>query len=213
MSFNDAWFDELRSLSLEKLGLVQPASFRPTVAELYAGGAISQAFLNSTLELVKGLQATHFKLAPLFRAYEHHICNFPAGKAFRKQWNIGFTAGDDVTGDFVRIGIGFSLNKEMSQQGIDEYADFLAQVAQRKDAFDETFSLLGYYAEPFGVLKEMSLSRLILKDTPNLADDWRFFGKVLQRSNPDDAIHLISSEALAQEAVRVFTIIEKNGFC
>ena len=212
MAFNKQWFDELRGLSEQSIANVTPKSFRPAVDELYVSGFITSNFLNTTLDLVKDLNKTRFTFSPLFRVYPSHICNFPRGKAFRKQWNIGFFAGDSSSETFARIGIGFSLNSEMSSQGIDEYSDFIARVAERKSDFDDTFALSGNYAEPFGTETDKKLSTLILSDKPDFKDDWRFYGKMLRLDNNSDRDILSSIDTFVLEAVDVFTTIEKAGF-
>lgn len=127
---------------------IDPESFRPSVTELYNAGRVSHGFLNTLGDLVKGIYKAGHKLSPSFRAYPQHICTFPDGKTFRKQINIGFYAGDDPAHDHVRIGLGFRLNQEMSPSGIDEYVDFLVDIAERPAEFDAVFSSLGGYAEP-----------------------------------------------------------------
>ena len=79
---------------------------------------------------MKGRYKAGHKLFPCFSAYPQHVCAFPDGKAFRKQINMGFYAGGDPDDDHARIGLGLSLNQEKSQNGIDEYVDFLGAPVQ-----------------------------------------------------------------------------------
>lgn len=210
MGFDRHFFDELRTLSRAVVGQVDPENFRPTVTELYNASLVSHGFLNTLGDLVKGVYKAGYKLSPSFRAYPQHICTFPDGKAFRKQINIGFYAGDDPAYDHVRIGLGFRLNQETSQKGIDEYVDFLGDIAERPVEFDATFSSLGGYAEPEHLLETHPLSKAVLTDKPDFADDWRFFGKCLTRTD-DDAI-LSSIDSFVREAVSVFDVLTKSGF-
>jgi hypothetical protein len=212
MGFDKEWFNELRQLSDQAIAVINPKSFRPTVDELVTHDLVSNNFLNSTLELVKGLNKTKFPFSPLFRVYPGHICNFPRGKAFRKQWNIGFYAGDDPSQDCTRIGIGFSLNKEMSQQGIDEYVDFIEKIAEHPEKFDSTFHELGNYAEPHHLLTQQPLSSTIIADQPNFNDDWRFFGKILVYSSEHDRSILNSIDMFIDESAAVFDHINQSGF-
>lgn len=163
MSFDRHFFDELRTLTKPLVEQIDPVNFRPSVTELYNAGIVSHGFLNTLGDLVKGIYKTGFKLSPSFRAYPQHICTFPDGKAFRKQINIGFYAGDDPAHDHVRIGLGFRLNQEISQKGIDEYVDFLGDVAERPAEFDGTLAALGGYAEPEHLLETHPLSNSISK--------------------------------------------------
>lgn len=210
MGFDVKFFDELRTLTRPVVEQIDPVNFRPTVTELYNAGHVSHGFLNTLGDLVKGVYKAGHKLYPSFRAYPQHICTFPDGKAFRRQINIGFYAGDGPENDYARIGLGFSLNQEMSQKGIDEYVDFLGDIAERPDEFDSTFASLGGYAEPEHLLDIHPLSRAVLADKPDFSDDWRFYGKCLTRK--DDEAVLSSIDSFIREAVSVFDKITKAGF-
>jgi hypothetical protein len=53
---------------------------------------------------------------------EDHIFNFPEGRAFRKQWNIAFTAGETSENDTASIELGFLLAPtENATDGVLEY--------------------------------------------------------------------------------------------
>lgn len=210
MPFDKHFFDELRTLTRPVVEQIDPEKFRPSVTELYNAGLVSHAFLNTLGDIVKGVYKAGHKLSPAFRAYPQHICTFPDGKAFRKQINIGFSAGDDPAYDHARIGLGFRLNQEMSQNGIDEYADFFGDVAESPDEFDSTFASLGGYAEPDDLLDIHPLSKAVLADKPDFADDWRFYGKCLTRR--DDEAVLNSMDSFIREAVSVFDKLTKAGF-
>lgn len=209
MAFNKHFFDELRTLTRPVVEQIAPESSRPSVTELYKAGFVSHGFLNTLGDLVKGIYKAGHKLSPSFRAYPQHVCTFPDGKAFRKQINIGFYAGNDPDSDHARIGIGFSLNQEKSQKGIDEYVDFLGDIAERPDEFDATVASLGGYAEPEHLLGILPLSKAVLADRPDFADDWRFYGKCLTRK--DDEAVLSSMDNFIREAVSVFDKLKKAG--
>jgi hypothetical protein len=89
---------------------------------------------------------TRYRFPEFFRAYERHVVNFPRGSAFRKQWNIGLNAGDNLDGDYVRIGVGFRLSPHESL-GITEYLEFREEVRRKQAAFDRAFQSLGSYYE------------------------------------------------------------------
>lgn len=210
MQFNRHFFDELRTLIRPVIEQIDPESFRPSVTELYNAGIVSHGFLNTLGDLVKGVYKAGYKLSPSFRAYPQHICTFPDGKAFRRQINIGFYAGDDPALDHVRIGLGFPMNLVMSQNGIDDYVDFVGDVAERPAEFDAVFSSLGGNAEPEHLLEALPLSSAVLTDKPDFTDDWRFYGKRLTRT--DDEAALSSMDGFIREAVSVFDKISKAGF-
>jgi len=218
MGFDAPWFEELRRLDDVALAKVtHPRGFRPAMDELYTARVISQNFILQTMDLVKALQKTKYPFERQFVAYERHICNFPRGKAFRKQWNIGFTAGIDSDDDYVRIGIGFQfglLEQESVQRGVDEYLDFLERIKRNSAAFDNTFKSLGNYTEPEYLSHNQSLSQSVLADQNriNFQDDWRFFGKKLRFADPRDREIITSTDHLVREMISVFDHITQSGF-
>lgn len=216
MAIDIRWFDELRKLDRVKLNRVaSPERFVPSVAELEAVGALSRDFLIVTLDLVKAFSKTSYPMDINFRAYERHITTFTKGRAFRKQLNIGFTAGESSKDDYVRIGMGFRLGlprDERGQKGVEDYLEFLEKVKKAPEAFDTAFAKLGNYAEPQSLLKGSSLSAGVLNDKPDYSNDWRFFGKKLSFKKPDDQKMIESVEELTKEAVSVFDIISESGF-
>ena len=184
MPFDAAWFDELRGLSEDQiqkthdLGIV---GFVPNVDELYRDGHISSRFLEETRLFVRSMARTRYRFDTYFRAWARHLANFPKGRAFRKQWNIAFTAGDSPDQDYVRIGIGFSLSTFKEATGIEEYLEFREQVRLRQAAFDQAFQILGNYHELDSLTSESAsgaLSPIIIADQPP-SDGWRLFGKRL----------------------------------
>lgn len=210
--FDREWFDELRSISEDSLAGLDSKGFRPTIDELVDQGIVSRPFMNTTLALAKALNKTPYPFPPLFRAYERHIVNFPKGRAFRKQWNIGFYAGEDPSGDSVRIGLGFSLNTAMSEQGIDEYADFAGKVAGDPAGFNRFFSAVGGYCEPFESPEDQSMASIIINDSPRFEDDWRFFGKLLTCDSQEHQSIIASIDSLTNEIIAQFNAIENFGF-
>jgi hypothetical protein len=216
MAFDSIWFDELRKLDeIEISKVTHPRGFRPAMDELYHAGVISQNFIIQTLNLVRALHKTRYPFDRQFVAYERHITNFPKGRAFRKQWNIGFTGGDAPEEDYIRIGIGFRLGllgEESGQKGVDDYLDYKQRIIKNPSTFDHTFNLLGKFTEPENLASSSSLAQSFLSDKPNFNDDWRFFGKKLKFSNPEDRQKMLVIDELVKEAIRVFDHITKCGF-
>lgn len=150
MPFDTVWFNELRELSEDKLLETRELGidgYVPHVGELCRDGHITSRFLDETLKFVRIMNSTQYRFDTFFRAYERHVVNFPKGRAFRKQWNIAFTAGSSPEEDYVRIGIGFRLSAHEEAPGIVEYLEFREQVRRRQTVFDQTFKVLGNYYE------------------------------------------------------------------
>jgi hypothetical protein len=167
------------------------------------------------------MRGTPFQFDTYFRAYARHVVNFPKGRAFRKQWNIAFTAGDGPGDDHVRIGLGFSLSaNEEKGRGIEEYLQFRERVGHQHATFDKTFQALGNYyeflndeppapsvsASPMG-----DLSPIIIADEPPLIG-WRFFGRRLWVHDPKDQAIIGSHEKLREAVIDVCTRIQQAGF-
>jgi hypothetical protein len=223
MPFDAAWFDELRGLSEGQLRETRELGidgYVPHVGELCRDGHITGRFLEETLRFVRVMTRTRYRFDAFFRAYERHVVNFPKGRAFRKQWNIAFTAGESPDEDYVRIGIGFRLSAHEEAPGIEEYLEFREQVRHRQAAFDQTFQALGNYYEfldwePPGpsIAKSAAgaLSLIILADQPPL-DGWRFFGRCLWVHDPGDQAVIGSHERLRDALVDVYDRIQRAGF-
>lgn len=215
MGFDKDWFNHLRDMSqeiIEKAYARGIGELRPNVAELCGYRLVHTGFYMKTVELVRAFEKTKYKFSPYFRAYERHICDFPKGKAFRKQWNIGFYAGSAPSEDCVRIGLGFSLNMQISMEGIEEYMEFVNKVRTKPSHFDAVFNRLGGYAEPEHLTATKSLSSAVLADSPRYDDDWRFFGSCLRFADPDDMKVITDTTKLVHQAVDVFDQIEQSGF-
>jgi hypothetical protein len=225
MSFDAGWFHELRGLSEEKLQVTRERGIEPLVpqvGELCRDEYLSVRFVEETEHLVRLLDQTPYRFAAPFRAYERHIANFPKGRAFRKQWNIAFTAGEVPGDDHVRIGIGFRLTEWDNDYmtGIEEYLEFREQVRLRAAAFDGLFHGLGDYCEiddkrpsdPSAATSPgVGLSRIVIADNP-WPECWRFFGRRLMVRNPKDHAVIRSHERLRDAAVDVFERIQRAGF-
>ncbi len=216
MSFDTKWFDELRKLDQVALGKVPDhEGFVPNVYELTTAGVLSYDFLKPTIQLVQALEKTKYKFAVHFRAYPHQITNFPRKRAFRKQWNIGFTAGEKPKDDYIRIGMGFRLGlpgESSGESGVEEYLEFKNKVKIRPHDFDSTLQIFDNYAQ-FGDLKvELPLSDMVINDAPNYNNDWRFFGKKLSFSSHQDRQIMSSLDKLVKAAVEVFDHINHSGF-
>lgn len=223
MPFDSGWFNELRQLSSGRLRETRARGidgFVPHVGELCRDRHITDHFLNETISFVRAMEGTHYRFDIFFRAYERHLVNFPKGRAFRKQWNIGFTAGDDLSGDFVRIGLGFRLSGHEGARGIEEYLEFREHVRNHREAFDRTFQPLGNYYETVDwdpARRDESdshigpLSLAVISDEPPL-DGWRFFGRRLWTRDPQDQTIIGSDDGLRDAAVDTFTRIENGGY-
>lgn len=229
MPFDAAWFDELRTVSEAKLRLVREngiEGFAPQVGELCRDEHVSVRFVEETEHLIRLLDRTAFCFGAAFRAYERHVVAFPKGRAFRKQWNIGFTAGVRPDDDHVRIGIGFRLSDfwgdtwaDDATGGIEEYLLFREQARLRSAEFDALFEGLGGYYEidgrrsaldPAGGAKDR-LSAIVVADNP-WPECWRFFGRRLMVRDADDRAIIRSHERLRDVAIDVFDRIQRAGF-
>ncbi len=202
MGFDINFFNELKTLTSAVIAPINPEAYRPSVPELYQHNRVSDKFFMTTAEFVKKLYQKsnhryHFALG--FRVYPQEIYNFSKGKAFRKQLNVGFSAGDNESQHCAKIGLGFSLNMNEKQKGIDEYLDFLQNVLRNQNKFNNTFSQLGSYN-----------STLVLSDTPDFNDDWRFYGKSLCLNNYHNI--LSSVDSFVDEVIKVFDHIRANGY-
>jgi hypothetical protein len=220
MPFDVGWFDELRALSqgqLEETRARGIERFVPNVGELCAAGCVSPRFLNETTAFVEMMAQTPYPLDRFFRAHERHVFNFPKGRAFHKQWNIGFTAGKDPRGDCVRVGVGFTLPPQESD-GYVEYLTFLRQVQGRRADFDRIFQALGNYCEfiepperSIAGRAAVPLSAIVVDDELPLSG-WRFFGRCLRAHEVQDQAIIRSHEQLSVAAVSVFDQIQGAGF-
>jgi hypothetical protein len=215
MGFDQAWFDELRTIDaikIQKTRLQGIDHFVPHVGELLGDGHISYRFFQETNDLNMALNSTPYELDRFFRVYERHICNFPRGKAFRKQWNIGFHAGENSEEDGIRIGIGFRLSiSEKLNNATMEYLEYRELIKERADDFDRVFGSFGNYGEPDNIFRNGQLSQEIIDDSHN-AEDWRFFGKYLYHNSIHDRKIIESTSLLVREIVSVFDHIKTNGF-
>lgn len=211
--FTHGWFDELRALDSATVAHVPPlpGNYRPTINQFGIAGMVSHAFVETAEHVQRILYQTPYRFEAPFRVWERHLANFPAGRAFRKQWNIAFTAGTDSDDDCARIGIGFRLSRGQCHEGVDDYTDFVMAVGQRPQDFDITFAALGNYAEMPDALVVAPLSGQILNDPQlDLDDDWRFFGKCLNRAAAGAVLDDV--DLFVQEAINVFTAISHAGF-
>ena len=163
---------------------------------------------------------TPYRFDTFFRAYEQHMVNFPKGRAFRKQWNIAFTAGENPDGDYLRIGLGFRLSHYEHAPSIEEYLEFREQVRRQSTGFDAAFQALGNYYEfwdsevPEIAITENAdnaLSLVVINDDPPL-NGWRFFGKRLWVCEPQNQTVINSHEGLRETAIAIFDRIQRAGF-
>jgi hypothetical protein len=223
MPFDAQWFDELRGISADNLQMTRVRGIRGyvlDVGELCEAGYITSRFLEETRNFVRLMSTSSYRFDRLFCAYERHIANFPRSRAFRKQWNIAFTAGAGPNDDYVRIGVGFRLSAHEETRGIEEYLEFRQQVSHQQAGFDRTFQALGNYyefenLEPSGPSICQNavglLSAIIIADVPPL-NGWRFFGSRLWTHDPQDQAVIGSHERLRDAVVDVFNQIQGSGF-
>jgi hypothetical protein len=206
-AFDRAWFDELRTLDAVAVQALPREAFVPHLHEAQFAGAVSNAFGQVAMDLLRGLYQTRYPFARDFCVYERHICVFPVGRAFRGQWNIGFYASDSrEEPDYARIGVGFRLRRDIGPEGIDDYTDFVQRVLANPQSFDATFRALGNYAE--GLPPGTPLSAAAIRnDNPNFDDDWRFYGKCVSDPNILQSLNRFLSTSLD-----VFDTIRRAGF-
>jgi hypothetical protein len=224
MPFDAGWFQELRGLSQDRLQRTRARGIDqdhlvPHVGDLCEDGHISGRFLDETTSFVQIMLTQGYRFNAFFRAYPRHVANWPPGRAFRKQWNIGFTAVDGPDDDYVRSGIGFRLSP-LNDKGVDDYLSFQEDVRRRPAQFDQTFQALGgcyesYSDNPPAAWKSgevpAGLSAIIIGDQCPL-DGWRFFGKRLLVPKTGGNAIVSSHELLRDEAVEVYTRIKAAGF-
>jgi hypothetical protein len=222
MPFDSSWFNELRALSDVEIRDTRArgiAAYVPNVGEICGAGHLSASFENETASFVRSMAGTPYALDQLFRGYPRHVVNFPRGRAFRRQWNIGLTAGDQADDDYVRIGIGFRLSNT-DQRGIDEYLDFRREVGRRPAVFDAVFHGLGNFYQFLGfqppgqsvsACAAGNLSTVVIADRPPL-DGWRFFGRCLWFRDPQDQAVIGSHQRLRDAFVDVCDRIQRAGF-
>jgi hypothetical protein len=210
--FDPKWFNQLRALSRDKVLRIQSPRMRPSVYELRNAGILRQTFVDVTDKFAKGLFKYNYPMSPEFRVHdERHIYTFPTGRSFKRQWNVGFYAGETASEDYMRIGLGFRLNRHYEPEGLDEFTDFLGAVVQRQKDFDRLMKGLGNYTEPT-FKKKGSLAQAVLADQPDFEDDWRFYGKRLRPLDRKDLRILSSIDLLAEECANIFDQIKQSGF-
>jgi hypothetical protein len=216
MPFDAEWFDELRGITADRLARTRDqgiARYVPNVGELHRDGHITERFLVETQRFVHMFR-TPYQFDELFRAYPQHLANWPPRRAFRKQWNIGFTAGPNHGGDYVRLGIGFRLSArpEVGEDSILDYVRFQEQVRNHRAAFDSAFEPLGNYWEFYPERGFATrLSDMVIADNPPL-ESWRFFGRCLSAGKAEDVAVIGSHELFRDAAVGVFSHIQATGF-
>lgn len=212
--FNTGWFDELRKLTYSVVSRVAPpqGAYVPELNQ-FSNIVSDYSFLDATYKLIFRLNKLGYRLNPLFKVYEQHICNFPKGTAFKKQINIGFTAGETSNDDFMRIGIGFRISTdERFRRGWEDYTDFYMESQRRKILFDNLFMQLGNYSEPDLVINN-SMADGIKRDlsiTPpkEFEDTWRFFGTRLMYNNVLDRAILHSMDDVVAKIDSVFKLFK-----
>lgn len=216
MSFDINFFNELRTLTGAVLAPIRPDRYRPSVPEIHMNGGVSNSFLITTCEFVRELYQTsrhREQFAIEFRANQEsprHIYNYTKGKAFRKQLNVGFSAGNNEDDDCVRIGLEFSLNQNRKAEGVADYNDFFISVSTNPSHFDTTFAALGSYGEPNHIFSPRLSSTIVLGDSPNFDEDWRFYGKLLYFRSNQSLISNMSS--FVNEVINVFNHIRNTGY-
>jgi hypothetical protein len=218
------WFDDLRLLTDTQLTVTRLHGIEarvPHLGELRLDHQISDHLYSESMALVARLRQTRCaRFQDFFRAWPRHVVNFPRGRAFHRQWNVGFTAGDTCAEDHVRIGVGFRWNVQdpVSAPAAHEYLDYRARVQRRPQAFDQMCTALGNYCEVYDAgLGEVDgqapgpLSAVVLADQPS-GDGWRFFGTRLWFANSHDAAIISDHDALCRRILAVFDAMMRAGF-
>ena len=218
MGFDVTWFDELRGLTRDLLMQTRDRGIQryvPYVGELCRDGHITEWFLEETQRFV-GMFRAPYQFDEFYRAYPQHIADWPPRRTFRKQWNIGFTAGPHYGDGYVRLGIGFRLSArpEAGEDSLMDYVLFQEQARNQRARFDSVFEPWNYWeaddAED-GRGFAARLSDRVVADNPPM-ESWRFFGRCLSMGNPEDAAVIGSHELLRDAAVEVFNRIQPAGF-
>lgn len=221
MPFDELFFDELRCMTEARIAPVAPLGYRlrPTVPELKGNGIVSDAFSSVTTEFVRELSIRsrgEYSFDPQFRAYPQHIANFSLRRAFRKQLNVGFSAGTDRSKDYVRIGLGFRIDQRFKDEGYMDYWEFQKEVQRDQTSFDNTFTALGNYFEYWDEPNAADPwshwpldSSWVVADQPG-SDAWRFFGKVLFWSSHNEIVS--DCHLFVEEVERVFDQIKGAGY-
>jgi hypothetical protein len=135
---------------------------------------------------------------------------FPRGTAYREQWNVAFSAGEDESTWVARIGVGFYWAVDFVE-AFGDYRRYQDRVRQNPDGFDRTFAAFGSYVEP-PELRRLPLSNFVINDDPQDVPDWRFFGRLLRYADADDRAFLEDVGRFVREVIRVFDWIERSGF-
>jgi hypothetical protein len=212
-AFDAAFFDELAALDDAAVAAVVPAQgYRPTVSDMLRAGRLTRSFADTSFDFVAALtrrSRRRYVFDPDFRVYPFHIANFSAGRAFRRQFNVGFTAGGPYRERYARIGLGFRLARSLKPQGADDYSDFLMKILVDRGRFDASFAALGGYAEPTEVFRGPVTAEAVLASNPDLTGDWRFFGRKLSAPEVEG---LGSIDAFADACIRVFDTIAAAGY-
>jgi hypothetical protein len=220
MGFDTAWFDELRKLDQNVIGQVPVGGRRiyPDINDLWYDNSttlktFSNRFFEELMDLTNYLRKTGFKFYEFFKiAGPSHIINFPEGTCCICQWNIGFTAGDSCSDDFVRVGIGFRLNDQLEQNSFTSYESYIKKVAHNQNSFNSVFTAPIDHSEPEALFKASNFALAVMNDNVNRWDDWRFFGRAFRCSNPADSKILQNTQVFAREAQRCFQHIARGGF-
>jgi hypothetical protein len=225
MGFDQAWFNELRGLSDAKLALTRTRGIEGYVShigELRLDHQVSSQFYDETMAFVGALRQIQYgRFHDFFRAYPCHVVNFPRGKAFHQQWNIGLTAGKAPQDDEVRLGVGFRWNiqQPFSASALYEYLAFQQKVHAQIATFDQLFAQLGNYYEQVDVdlgtqtcmTAPGPLSAIVMGDIPP-QNAWRFFGTRLRCHNPQDMAVISDHARLCNRLITVCDAIRHAGF-
>jgi len=208
--FTESWFRNLADITEEKVNIAIEKGivhYAPDLTEMYKYGLVPYDFYYTAIQLLETLKETPYPMT-YFRVYVSHIYTYPQDKAFRWQANIAFTADETY---HARIGVGFRISPSY-ERSVDDYLSFRQKVEGNKEGFNRVFEELGSYSEPEHIFNGSgSLSENVLSDN-DWGDSWRFYGRDLRYDAPEDREILESVDKFAEEAVRVFELIDKAGF-
>jgi tetratricopeptide (TPR) repeat protein len=165
-------------------------------------------------------QRTLFRAGPAdVHPYPRHWYVFNLGGRWEPQFNIGMFSGDEVVGDWFRIGIGMNLTLDGRspdpEAGREQVRFYLRRFRQLLRS-ERRHLLTAWLAREGGRVQfQIAPPKLDLRDPGKAADlvanciventDWTFYGKWLVPHQPEDARILADPVALVRLVDRVFT--------
>ena len=197
--FDEEWFNVLSGITqdvVDTLGKDDYPNFRPTLGDLREQGLIADVLPDRATALSATINGNYDRdLHSDFRAVERHVYTYTRGQSFQRQKNIALTA--QPGGWYLRIGLGFDVDRSMSKDGVDEFNRFVQVVDEHSEEFDDFVEQIGGHIEPRDGttrIKEISGKAGVLGASdfflrPDLHPErhsisWRFFGAKLRFEDP-----------------------------